>query len=40
VPSVCCMGGCAHTFPQILEICITNSEFKIMAYNILAYALS
>ena len=33
MPSVCCMGGCAHAFAQILEICVTNSELKIMAYN-------
>jgi len=39
VPSVCCMGGCAHAFPQILEIHVTNSELKTMAYNILAYTL-
>ena len=25
--------------PQILEICVTNSEFIIMAYNILAHTL-
>ena len=37
VPSVCCMGGCAHAFPQILEICVTNIEFQIMGYNILAH---
>jgi len=40
VPSVCCMGGCAHAFSQIKKICVTNSEFKIMAYNILAHTLS
>ena len=40
VPNVCCMGGCAHAFSQILEICVTNSEFKIMAYNIFAHTLS
>ena len=39
VLSVCCMGGCAHAFSQILEICVTNSEFKTMAYNILAHTL-
>ena len=40
VPSVCCMGGCAHAFPQMLEIGVTISKFKIMAYNILAHTLS
>ena len=39
VPSVCCMGGCAHAFSQILEICATNIEFQKMGYNIVAHTL-
>ena len=39
VPSVCCMGGCAHALPHILEICVKNIEFQIMGYNILAHTL-